>query len=164
MASSGSVRTAHTPATTAKAVAIDTSIRFFADQAMRRAIIAWPPSLDGAVEALERGLQIAFRIDEEVAVDDHSVALGYAADDLDEAITLTPKLDVTRFIATVTLVEQHNLPAAAIDDGARGTATTSSSVPVAISTSAYMSGSNARSGFGNSMRTRTVRVSFIRCG
>ena len=79
MASSGSVRTAHMPATTAKAVAINTSIRFLADQPMSRAIIGWRPSLTGAVKAFQGGLQIAFGIDEEVAVDDDLVALGNAA-------------------------------------------------------------------------------------
>ena len=42
-----------------------------------------------------------------------------------------------------------------------GTAMTFRSAPVAISTSPYMSGSSARSGFGSSTRTFTVRVSFI---
>ena len=42
-----------------------------------------------------------------------------------------------------------------------GTAMTVWSAPVAISTSPYMSGNSARSGFGSSMRTCTVRVSFI---
>ena len=37
-------------------------------------------------------------------------------------------------------------------------------VPVAISTSAYMSGRSAPSGFGSSMRTRVVRVSGFTCG
>ena len=32
---------------------MNTSIRFLADQAMRRAIIGWPPSSDGAGEALQ---------------------------------------------------------------------------------------------------------------
>ena len=50
MASSGSVRTAHMPATTAKAVAINTSIRFLADQPMSRAIIGWPSVVAGAVK------------------------------------------------------------------------------------------------------------------
>src|SRR5207245_8011523 len=44
------------------------------------------------------------------------------------------------------------------------TVTTGASAPVEISTSAYMSGRSTSSGFGNSILTRPVRVSAIRCG
>lgn len=43
-----------------------------------------------------------------------------------------------------------------------GTARTLALLPVAISTSPYMSGRRPMSGFGSSTRTRAARVSFIK--
>ena len=85
MASSGSVRTAHTPATTAKAVAIEHQHQIFRRPGDETGDHRLASVLDGAAKPLQRGLQIAFGIDEEVAVDDHSVALGNAADDFDRS-------------------------------------------------------------------------------
>ena len=47
-------------------------------------------------QAFEGGLQIAFRIDEEVAVDDDALAILEAAHHLDVAVSFAAKLDVAR--------------------------------------------------------------------
>src|SRR5204863_7127407 len=55
--------------------------------------------LASAVEALQRRLEIAFGIDQEVGGDDHFVVLGETVLDLDPAVAAPSKLHCTRFKA-----------------------------------------------------------------
>mgnify|MGYP003693549087 CR=1 FL=1 len=131
---------------------------------MRRAIIAGLLHRRSR-QSFECAAEVAFGIDQEVAVDHDAVAIVDAVHDLHVFRAAPAELDVTRFEPAVAQIDDDDLPAAAVDDRALSAPPPRSwSEPVAISTSAYMSGSSATSGLGSTMRTRAVRVSFIRCG
>ena len=72
------------------------------------------------IEALQRGAQIAFGIDEEVGGGDHLLARLEAVSDLDIAIATTPELDGARLEAALALGNQHDLTRAAVDHRAVG--------------------------------------------
>ena len=113
-------------------------------------------------QALQGGLEVAFGVDQEVRGDDDLVAFRRDPPDLDKAIAVAADLHGARLEAAVALVDQHHLARAAVDDGAVGDRQDGRLGSVAISTSAYMSGRNRPSGFCNSIRTRSVRVSVFR--
>src|SRR5260370_10484426 len=89
---------------------------------------SWPTNLSAVrslrflpgVQATERGLEIAFGIDQEVRGDDDLVVFSEPFLDLDAASAAPPELDFARFKTAVTLIEKHNLPLAAVDNGAAG--------------------------------------------
>ncbi len=116
-------------------------------------------------EALQRRLQIAFGIDQEVGRDDDGLAVDDALADLDIAAAAMAELDVARLEPALSFIDKHRLTACRCrsprfperSGRARG-------LPVSISASTYMSGSSARSGLASSIRTRAVRVSLLICG
>ena len=71
-------------------------------------------------KALQRRLQIAFRIDQEVGGNDDRLAFGDALADLDIAVAAMAELDLARFEAALALVDEDGLPAAGVHDRALG--------------------------------------------
>ena len=91
-------------------------------------------------KALQRRLQIAFGVDQEVGGDDDRLAFGDAVADFDIAAAAMAELDLARLEPALALVDEDGLPAAAVDAPrcperpAHG-----SPLPVSISASTYMS-------------------------
>lgn len=66
-------------------------------------------------QAADRGLQIAFGVDQEVGGDDDALAVGDALDDFDVLVTARAEPDLARFKAAFAALDQHDLALAAID-------------------------------------------------
>ena len=67
---------------------------------------------------MQRRLEIAFGVDQEIRGNDDLVVLGQAFRDLDAAIAAPAEFYRARLETPLALVEQHHLPLAAVDDGA----------------------------------------------
>ena len=91
-------------------------------------------------EALQRRFEIAFGVDQEVGRDDDLFAFGDAVAYFDIAAAAAAELDVARLEPALALVDEHDLPAAAVEHGAFGNGQHRlRRPPVSISASTYMS-------------------------
>src|SRR5258708_32315595 len=71
-------------------------------------------------KALQRRLQVAFRVDQEVGRDDDWLAAGYALPNLHITRASVAQLDFARLEAALALVDEHGLAAAGVHDSAVG--------------------------------------------
>ena len=106
---------AQTPPTTANAVAISTSIRLRGRPGDEAGDHCFASLADGAVRALQGGVEVAFGIDEEVAVDDDAVAVLDAFQNLHVVAAAPAELDVTGFEPAIAQIDDDDLPATAVD-------------------------------------------------
>src|SRR5216684_8855207 len=68
------------------------------------------------IQAIERGFEIAFGVDQEVRGDHHLVVFSKTLLDLDMATAAATELDRAWLETPFAFVEKHNLPLAAVDD------------------------------------------------
>ena len=66
--------------------------------------------------APQRGLQIAFGVDEEVCGCDDAIAFADAAFDFDETFAASADLDLPRLETSLALIDDHHLTFAGVDD------------------------------------------------
>src|ERR1700686_3225996 len=106
------------PAPITNTVASRTKTALRTDASISRAI-TWHPLARRATgrETFERGLQVAFRIDQEIGSDDDPLALRETVEDLGEAAAAGPHFDDARGKTPLALLDQHHLPGAAVDHG-----------------------------------------------
>ena len=145
----------------AKPVPNSTSSKLRADHAIRRAIMAGLP----LPKALQRRLQIAFGVDQEVRGDDDLLIFLHAVADFDIAAAAMAELDLARLEPPFALVDKHRLAAAAVEHRAFGNGQhrlRRSGVDFGVDV--HVSGRSNSSGFGSSTRTRAVRVCLLISG